>query len=68
MRTSFKVMIFFLGAAVLLGLPWILLAPDSGSTPGPDVIAGANVSALASSFRVWSARHEARGGDRKSVV
>jgi len=67
MRMSFKVMIVFLGAGLLLGLPWILLAPDPRPAAGPDMVAGANVSALASSFRAWSARHEARGGDRNVV-
>jgi hypothetical protein len=62
---SFKVMIVVLGGGLLLGLPWILLAPaDRGAEVGPERPAGANASALTSSFRAWSARHEAEGGDR----
>ncbi|HYU34145.1 MAG TPA: hypothetical protein VEW48_18475 [Thermoanaerobaculia bacterium] len=61
-------MIGLLGAGLVLGLPWILFSPgDQGSTAGPDVVAGANVSALTSSFRAWSAGHEAAGGDHNVV-
>src|SRR5215210_963286 len=67
MRTRFKLMIGLLGAGLLLGLPWALLSPGGLGSASPDVTAGANVSALTSSFRAWSARHEAAGGDRGVV-
>lgn len=65
---SFKMLIASLGAALVLGLPWVLLSPKHpGSGARPDLAAGANVSALTSSFQAWSADHAARGGDRNVV-
>jgi hypothetical protein len=67
MQTRFKVMVGLLGTGLLLGLPWVLLSPGDPGPAGPDMTAGANVSALTSSFLTWSARHEAEGGDRSVV-
>lgn len=68
MRMSFKVMAGLLSTGLVLGLPWVLLSPeDPGSAASPGVAAGANVSALTSSFQAWSAAHDAVGGDRNVV-
>ena len=68
MRTSYKVITGLLGAGLVLGLPWALLAPEGqGSAARPEMVAGANVSALTASFRAWSVDHDALGGDRNVV-
>src|SRR5215213_10353320 len=68
MRMSFKVMAGLLSAGLVLGLPWVLLSPeDPCSAVSPGMAAGANVSALTSSFQAWSAAHDAVGGDHHVV-
>ncbi|HEV7667179.1 MAG TPA: hypothetical protein VGS22_01560 [Thermoanaerobaculia bacterium] len=65
MRTSSKIWIGVLWGGLMFGLPWVLLVPGDKGSAGPPVSdAGANVSALSSSFRTWSAAHAASGGDK----
>jgi len=64
----FKVWVGVLWGALVLGLPWVLFMPkDKGTAGRPAIEAGANVSALTSSFRAWSVAHEKAGGDRNVV-
>jgi hypothetical protein len=63
-RLRFRLLIGLLGISLALGLPWAFLTPDGSESRERSVAAGANASALETSFAAWTADHDAHGGDR----